>query len=184
MAEIKQTSLPGVLEIFPRVFPDSRGYFFESFRQDWLDQLGVHETWVQDNHPFSQNGTGRGIHVPPGVHAQAKLVRVIAGKVLDVAVDLRKGSPSFGQVYSTILDTEKNNLLYIPAGFGHGFSVLEDAVFVYKCSNYYHKDSEGGVRWSDPSLGIDWQVSEPIVSEKDQILPTLAEFVEAFQGGL
>jgi len=184
MAEIKQTSLPGVLEIFPRVFPDSRGYFFESFRQDWLDQLGVHETWVQDNQSFSQKGTVRGIHFQRGAHAQAKLVRVIAGKVLDVAVDLRKGSPSFGKVYSTILDTEKNNLLYIPAGFGHGFSVLEDAVFVYKCSNYYHKDSEGGVRWSDPSLGIDWQVSEPIVSEKDQILPTLAEFVEAFQGGL
>ena len=184
MAEIKQTSLPGLLEIFPRVFPDSRGYFFESFRQDWLDQLGVHESWVQDNQSFSQKGTVRGIHFQRGVHAQAKLVRVIAGKVLDVAVDLRKGSPSFGQVYSTILDTEKNNLLYIPAGFGHGFSVLEDAVFVYKCSNYYHKDSEGGVRWSDPSLGIDWQVSEPIVSEKDQILPTLKEFVEAFQGGL
>jgi dTDP-4-dehydrorhamnose 3,5-epimerase len=139
---------------------------------------------VQDNQSFSQKGTVRGIHFQRGAHAQAKLVRVIAGKVLDVAVDLRKGSPSFGQVYSTILDTEKNNLLYIPAGFGHGFSVLEDAVFVYKCSNYYHKDSEGGVRWSDPSLGIDWQVSEPIVSEKDQILPTLAEFVVAFQGGL
>jgi dTDP-4-dehydrorhamnose 3,5-epimerase len=184
MAEIKQTSLSGVLEIFPRVFPDSRGYFFESFRQDWLDQLGVHESWVQDNQSFSQKGTVRGIHFQRGTHAQAKLVRVIAGKVLDVAVDLRKGSPSFGQVYSTILDTEKNNLLYIPAGFGHGFSVLEDAVFVYKCSNYYHKDSEGGVRYSDPNLGIDWQVSEPIVSEKDQILPTLVEFVEAFQGGL
>ena len=184
MAEIKQTSLPGLLEIFPRVFPDSRGYFFESFRQDWLDQLGVHESWVQDNQSFSQKGTVRGIHFQRGAHAQAKLVRVIAGKILDVAVDLRKGSPSFGQVYSTILDTEKNNLLYIPAGFGHGFSVLEDAVFVYKCSNYYHKDSEGGVRWSDPTLGIDWQVSEPIVSEKDQILPTLAEFVVAFEGGL
>jgi len=184
MAEIKQTSLPGVLEIFPRVFPDSRGYFFESFRQDWLDQLGVHESWVQDNQSFSQKGTVRGLHFQRGAHAQAKLVRVIAGKVLDVAVDLRKGSPSFGQVYSTILDTDKNNLLYIPAGFGHGFSVLEDAVFVYKCSNYYHKDSEGGVRWSDPTLGIDWQVSEPIVSEKDQILPTLAEFVVAFEGGL
>lgn len=184
MAEIKQTSLPGLLEIFPRVFPDSRGYFFESFRQDWLDQLGVHESWVQDNQSFSQKGTVRGIHFQRGAHAQAKLVRVIAGKVLDVAVDLRKGSPSFGQVYSTILDTEKNNLLYIPAGFGHGFSVLEDAVFVYKCSNFYHKDSEGGVRWSDPTLGIDWQVSEPIVSEKDQILPTLAEFVVAFEGGL
>jgi dTDP-4-dehydrorhamnose 3,5-epimerase len=184
MAEIKQTSLPGVLEIFPCVFPDSRGYFFESFRQDWLDKMGVHESWVQDNQSFSQKGTVRGLHFQRGAYSQAKLVRVIAGKVLDVAVDLRKGSPSFGQVYSTILDTEKNNLLYIPAGFGHGFSVLEDAVFVYKCSNYYHKDSEGGVRWSDPTLGIDWQVSEPIVSEKDQILPTLAEFVEAFQGGL
>lgn len=184
MAEIKQTSLPGVLEIFPRVFPDSRGYFFESFRQDWLGKLGVHESWVQDNQSFSQKGTVRGLHFQRGAHAQAKLVRVIAGKVLDVAVDLRKGSPSFGQVYSTILDTEKNNLLYIPAGFGHGFSVLEDAVFVYKCSNYYHKDSEGGVLWSDPTLGIDWQVAEPIVSDKDQILPTLAEFVDAFQGGL
>ena len=184
MAEIKQTSLPGVLEIFPRVFPDSRGYFFESFRQDWLDKMGVQESWVQDNQSFSQKGTVRGLHFQRGAHAQAKLVRVIAGKVLDVAVDLRKGSPTFGHVYSTILDTEKNNLLYIPAGFGHGFSVLEDAVFVYKCSNYYHKDSEGGVLWSDPALGIDWQVAEPIVSEKDQILPSLAEFADAFQGGL
>ena len=184
MAEIKQTSLPGVLEIFPRVFPDSRGYFFESFRQDWLDKMGVKESWVQDNQSFSQKGTVRGLHFQRGAHAQAKLVLVIAGKVLDVAVDLRKGSPTFGQVYSTLLDTEKNNILYIPAGFGHGFSVLEDAVFVYKCSNYYHKDSEGGVLWSDTALGIDWQVAEPIVSEKDQILPSLAEFVEAFQGGL
>ena len=184
MAEIKQTSLPGLLEIFPRVFPDSRGYFFESFRQDWLDKMGVQESWVQDNQSFSQKGTVRGLHFQRGAHAQAKLVRVIAGKVLDVAVDLRKGSPTFVQVYSTLLDTEKNNLLYIPAGFGHGFSVLEDAVFVYKCSNYYHKDSEGGVLWSDPALGIDWQVAEQIVSEKDQILHSLAEFVEAFQGGL
>jgi dTDP-4-dehydrorhamnose 3,5-epimerase len=149
-----------------------------------LDKLGVHESWVQDNQSFSQKGTVRGLHFQRGAHAQSKLVRVIAGKVLDVAVDLRKGSPTFGQVYSTLLDTEKNNLLYIPAGFGHGFSVLEDAVFVYKCSNYYHKDSEGGVLWSDPALGIDWQVAEPIVSDKDQILPTLAEFVDAFQGGL
>jgi len=184
MAEIKQTSLPGVLEIFPRVFPDSRGYFFESFRQDWLDKMGVQESWVQDNQSFSQKGTLRGLHFQRGAHAQSKLVRVIAGKVLDVAVDLRKGSLTFGQVYSTILDTEKNNLLYIPAGFGHGFSVLEDAVFVYKCSTYYDKDSEGGVLWSDSTLSIDWQVAEPIVSEKDQILPTLAEFVDAFQGGL
>ena len=121
MAEIKQTSLPGVFEIFPRVFPDNRGYFFESFRGDWLEQVGVQESWVQDNQSFSQKGTVRGIHFQCGEHAQAKLVRVISGKVLDVAVDLRKGSANFGQVYTTILDTEKNNLLYIPAGFGHGF---------------------------------------------------------------
>jgi dTDP-4-dehydrorhamnose 3,5-epimerase len=184
MAEIKQTSLPGVFEIFPRVFPDSRGYFFESFRGDWLEQVGVQESWVQDNQSFSQRGTVRGIHFQRGEHAQAKLVRVISGRVLDVAVDLRKDSANFGQVYSTILDTEKNNLLYIPAGFGHGFSVLEDAVFVYKCSNYYHKASEGGVLWSDPALGIDWGVAEPIVSEKDMLLPSLAEFVAANQGGL
>ena len=184
MAEIKKTSLPGVFEIFPRVFPDSRGYFFESFRGDWLEQVGIQESWVQDNQSFSQKGTVRGIHFQRGEHAQAKLVRVISGKVLDVAVDLRKGSANFGQVYTTILDTEKNNLLYIPAGFGHGFSVLEDAVFVYKCSKYYHKASEGGVLWSDPDLGIDWGVAEPIVSEKDMLLPTLAEFVEANQGGL
>ena len=184
MAEIKQTSLPGVFEIFPRVFPDSRGYFFESFRGDWLEQVGVQESWVQDNQSFSQKGTVRGIHFQRGEYAQAKLVRVISGKVLDVAVDLRKGSATFGQVYTTILDTEKNNLLYIPAGFGHGFSVLEDAVFVYKCSKYYHKASEGGVLWSDPSLGIDWGVGGPIVSEKDMLLPTLPEFVAANQGGL
>ena len=184
MAEIKQTSLPGVLEIFPRVFPDSRGYFFESFRADWLEKMGVAVDWVQDNQSFSQKGTVRGLHFQRGAHAQAKLVRVISGKVLDVVVDLRKGSPSFGQVYSTILDTEKNNLLYIPKGFGHGFSVLEDAVFVYKCSNYYHKESEGGVLWSDPQLQIDWQVEVPIVSEKDTVWPTLAEFAVQEQGGL
>ena len=184
MAEIKQTYLPGVFEIFPRVFPDSRGYFFESFRSDWLEQVGVQESWVQDNQSFSQKGTVRGIHFQRGEHAQAKLVRVISGKVRDFAVDLRKGSVTFGQVYTTILDTEKNNLLYVPAGFGHGFSVLEDAVFVYKCSNYYHKASEGGVLWSDPALGIDWGVAEPIVSEKDMLLPSLSEFVAATQGGL
>ena len=180
MAEIKQTSLPGVLEIFPRVFPDSRGYFFESFRQDWLDKMGVHESWVQDNQSFSQKGTVRGIHFQQGEHAQAKLVRVIAGKVLDVAVDLRKGSSTFGQVYSTILDAEKNNLLYIPAGFGHGFSVLEDAVFVYKCSNYYHKASEGGIRFNDETLAIDWKVPAIHVSEKDYLLPTFKDFISPF----
>lgn len=126
----------------------------------------------------------RGLHFQNAPFAQAKLVRVISGKVLDVALDLRKDSPTFGQFYSTILDSEKNNLLYIPAGFGHGFSVLEDAVFVYKCSNYYHKASEGGILWSDPSLGIDWMVDEPIISEKDQVWPTLEQFRTQTGGGL
>ncbi len=184
MAEIKITPISGVVEIFPRIFPDNRGYFFESFRQDWLEKLGISENWVQDNQSFSQKGTVRGLHFQNAPFAQAKLVRVISGKVLDVALDLRKDSPTFGQFYSTILDSEKNNLLYIPAGFGHGFSVLEDAVFVYKCSNYYHKASEGGILWSDPSLGIDWMVDEPIISEKDQAWPTLEQFRTQTGGGL
>ena len=183
--QIEYTPIEGCFIIHDTFFGDSRGYFFESFnRNTFLEKTGVAIDFVQDNQSSSSKGVLRGLHYQNGEFAQAKLVRVLSGAVLDVAVDLRKGSPTFGQVYSTILDTEKNNLLYIPAGFGHGFSVLEDAVFVYKCSNYYHKDSEGGVLWSDPALGIDWQVAEPIVSEKDQILPSLAEFVEAFQGGL
>ncbi len=184
MAELRSTPIAGLLEIFPRVFPDNRGYFFESFRQDWLQNQGITEDWVQDNQSFSQKGTVRGLHFQRAPFAQAKLVRVISGKVLDVVVDLRKDSPTFGRHFSTVLDTEKNNLFYVPVGFGHGFSVLEDAVFVYKCSNYYHKDSEGGVIWNDPKLGIDWGVEEPIISEKDKIWPTLEEFKVQHGGGL
>ncbi len=184
MAELRSTPIAGLLEIFPRVFPDSRGYFFESFRQDWLTNQGIEENWVQDNQSFSQKGTVRGLHFQRAPFAQAKLVRVISGKVLDVVVDLRKGSKTFGAVFSTILDAERNNQLYIPAGFAHGFSVLEDAIFSYKCSNYYHKASEGGIHWNDPALAIDWGVSEPIISEKDKLWSTLSEFVIESGGGL
>lgn len=184
MAELKTTPIQGLIEIFPKIFPDNRGYFFESFRQDWLEKEGIVENWVQDNQSFSQKGTVRGLHFQHSPFAQAKLVRVISGKVLDVALDLRKGSPTFGKFYSTILDSQKHNLLYIPAGFGHGFSVLEDAVFVYKCSNYYHKSSEGGVLWSDPTIAIDWMMDKPIISEKDKLLPTLEEFKHQTGGGL
>ena len=184
MAELRTTPIAGLLEIFPRVFPDSRGYFFESFRQDWFENQGIKENWIQDNQSFSQKGTVRGLHFQHAPFAQAKLVRVISGKVLDVVVDLRRDSPTFGKHFSTILDTEKNNLLYVSAGFGHGFSVLEDAVFVYKCSNYYHKASEGGVLWNDPELGIAWGVEAPILSEKDQNWPTLEEFKVQNNGGL
>jgi dTDP-4-dehydrorhamnose 3,5-epimerase len=176
MAEIKTTPIQGLVEIFPRIFPDNRGYFFESFRQDWLESLGIEENWVQDNQSFSQKGTVRGLHFQRPPFGQAKLVRVISGKVLDVALDLRKDSPTFGKTYSTILDSDKNNLLYIPEGFAHGFSVLEDTVFAYKCSNYYNRSSEGGILWADPFLSINWMVDDPIISEKDKFWPTLKEF--------
>lgn len=183
MAELRTTPISGLLEILPRIFPDSRGYFFESFRQDWLAHEGINIDWVQDNQSFSQKGTLRGLHFQHTPHAQAKLVRVITGKVLDVAVDLRKDSPTFGQHFSTILDAEQNNLLYIPVGFAHGFSVLEDAIFAYKCSNYYHKSSEGGILWNDPALAIQWKVEQPIISDKDKVWPTLEEFKKLTNGG-
>lgn len=183
MVEIKKAPLAGILEIFPKVFKDQRGYFFESYREDWLQHEGIDHGWVQDNQSFSQKGTVRGLHFQRGEYAQAKLVRVIQGKVLDVVVDLRKESPTFGQSYSALLTTDENNLLYVPVGFAHGFSVLEDAIFAYKCSNYYHKESEGGILWNDPILAIDWQVSEPIISEKDRDWPTIEEF-KLSEGGL
>lgn len=184
MAELRSTPISGLLEIFPKIFPDSRGYFFESFRQDWLQKEGIEVDWIQDNQSFSQKGTVRGLHFQKSPHAQAKLVRVITGKVLDVVVDLRKGSPTYGEKFSTILDAERFNLLYVPTGFAHGFSVLEDATFVYKCSNYYNKSAEGGILWNDPALGIDWQVEEPILSEKDKLWMTLDEFTTQSGGGL
>jgi dTDP-4-dehydrorhamnose 3,5-epimerase len=184
MAELRSTPIPGLIEIFPRVFNDSRGYFFESFRQDWLVKEGIDIDWVQDNQSFSQKGTVRGLHFQFSPFAQAKLVRAITGKVLDVVVDLRKGSPTFGAYFSTILDGKLNNLLFIPVGFAHGFSVLEDAIFAYKCSNYYHKASEGGILWNDPMLGIDWQIEQPIISDKDKLWTNLEEFKIQSNGGL
>lgn len=183
MTELVQTPLLGVLEIFPKKFLDKRGYFFESYREDWFKDAELKHKWIQDNQSFSTAGTVRGLHFQRGEYSQAKLVRVIQGSVLDVVVDLRIESPTFGQSYSTILDAERSNLLYVPSGFAHGFSVLEDAIFVYKCSNYYNKSSEGGILWNDPELAIDWQVREPIISEKDEKWPTLSEFKKT-EGGL
>lgn len=184
MVQFTESEIPGILEIQPRVFKDERGYFFESFRSDWLKPRGITHDWVQDNQSFSQKGTVRGLHFQRAPYAQAKLVRVIRGKVLDVAVDLRKGSSTYGKSYAAILDAERNNLLYIPTGFAHGFSVLEDAIFAYKCSEYYHQASEGGVKWDDPQLAINWQVEQAIISAKDQSWPSLREFTETSGGGL
>jgi dTDP-4-dehydrorhamnose 3,5-epimerase len=178
------TPFEGLFEIIPTIFKDDRGFFFESFKKETLLAHGIDQDWVQENESFSRAGTIRGLHYQNHPHAQAKLVKVHSGKVLDVVVDLRKGSKTFGLVFTQVLDDENHNMLMVPEGFAHGFSVLEDAIFSYRCSNYYNKASEGGVIWNDRDLNIDWQVDTPIVSEKDQILPTFEEFTKMTKGGL
>lgn len=182
--KIHKTPIEGVIELVPKVWEDTRGYFFESYREDTLREAGITENWLQENQSFSKAGTLRGLHFQKSVHAQAKLVRVITGRVLDVVVDLRSNSKTFGSIYSIELNTEKHNMLYIPKGLAHGFSVLEDAVFYYKCSNYYHKESEGGLHWNDKDLDIDWKVEFPILSERDQTWPTFQEFVKQNPKGI
>ena len=174
--EFKATSIQGVIEIFPRVFGDERGYFFESYQRALFVANGITEEFVQDNQSFSKKGVVRGLHLQRAPFAQGKLARVIQGRVLDVAVDVRPHSPTFGQFVAVELSTEKQNMLYIPPGFAHGFATLEDAIFCYKCTQLYDKASEGGILWNDPTLGINWQIDSPIVSDKDQVLPTFEEF--------
>ncbi|WP_432712294.1 dTDP-4-dehydrorhamnose 3,5-epimerase [Pedobacter sp.] len=173
--------LAGCFVIKPAVFKDPRGYFFESFNEEKFNQeAGLDVHFVQDNQSFSSYGVLRGLHFQKGKHAQAKLVRVLKGEVLDVAVDLREDSPTYGQWYSVVL-TEKNKLqFFVPRGFAHGFVVLsKDAEFFYKCDNYYNKASEGGLHYADPELNIDWQVpvENLLISEKDEVLPLIKALV-------
>lgn len=169
-----ETFIPGLLLFEPNVFTDERGYFFEAYnRRLWFD-MGVTADFVQDNQARSTRGVLRGLHYQTGEMAQAKLVRVVAGEVLDVAVDLRAGSSTYGEWYSVHLSAENRRQLFVPRGFAHGYVVLsETAEFCYKCDNYYAKTHEGGIRFDDPSLKIDWQfdLSRAIVSEKDLALP-------------
>lgn len=174
--DIKETHIQGLLNIFPKVFEDERGLFFESFHEKAFKELGISANFVQDNQSFSTKGVLRGLHFQHAPFAQGKLVRVISGKVLDVAVDLRKNSPTFGEHYDVILDSKQNNMLYIPEGFAHGFVALEDSVFFYKCTNYYHKASEDGIIWNDETLKIDWGYENPLVSGKDQELRSFIDF--------
>lgn len=175
--ELIATPLEGCYIIKPAVFPDPRGYFFESFNeQRFNEKTGLNVHFVQDNQSMSSYGVLRGLHFQKGEHAQAKLVRVLKGEVLDVAVDLRPGSPTYGQHYSVVLSEENKLQFFIPRGFAHGFVVLsEQAEFFYKCDNYYNKASEGGLHYADPSLNIDWQVpaEQLLVSDKDRVLPGL-----------
>jgi len=173
--KIRETGLKGCLVLEPSVFDDGRGYFFESFNQKTFEEkIGIHISFVQDNQSMSQRGVLRGLHFQKGEHAQAKLVRVIKGKVLDVAVDIRPNSSTYGKTFSIELSEENKLQLFVPRGFAHGFSVLEDnTIFSYKCDNYYHKASEGGIMYNDSQLNIDWKLdeNEVMLSEKDKVLP-------------
>jgi dTDP-4-dehydrorhamnose 3,5-epimerase len=175
--KIFKTKLKGCFILEPEVFIDKRGYFLESFnKKTFAEKAGITVNFVQDNESFSTKGVLRGLHYQDGSFSQAKLVRVIKGKVLDVAVDLRKHSSTFGEYVSIELSENNKKQLFIPRGFAHGFVVLSDtAIFSYKCDNYYHKPSEKGVIYNDPDININWQLPEEllIISEKDLILPTL-----------
>ena len=170
-----ETALPGVFELRPRVFRDARGFFVETYKARDYGDLGIPETFVQDNHSKSSKGVLRGLHYQLRT-PQAKLCRVVEGEVLDIAVDIREGSPTFGKWTSVRLSAEMQNQIYVPIGFAHGFAALSDSVqFLYKCSDYYQAGDEFGVLWSDSDLKIDWGVDSPIISEKDAKLPRLAD---------
>ncbi len=173
-----KTEIEGVVIVEPRVFEDARGYFFESYNEDEFVKNGITNRFVQDNQSKSSYGVVRGLHCQLGEYAQAKLVRVLAGRVLDVAVDVRKNSPTFGKYVAVELSDENKRQLFIPRGFLHGFSVLSDqAIFAYKCDNLYCKDAEFGIRFDDPDIGIDWKVpvDKIITSDKDRIAKGLKD---------
>jgi dTDP-4-dehydrorhamnose 3,5-epimerase len=175
-----KTSLPDVWELQPKMFRDARGFFLETYNLNRFAEIGIRETFVQDNHSRSAKGTLRGLHYQLR-HAQAKLCRVVEGEAFDVAVDIRLGSPTFGKWASVLLSAEKQNQIFIPAGFAHGFAALTDSVqFLYKCSEFYVPGDEHGIRWNDPALAIAFPISDPLISEKDAKYGTLAEMPQEF----
>ena len=182
--EVIKTAIEGVLILEPRVFKDERGYFFESFNAaEFAAKTGLDINFVQDNESKSSYGVLRGLHFQTGEHSQSKLVRVVKGRVLDVAVDIRRGSPTFGSYVSVELSGEDHRQFFIPRGFAHGFAVLSDeAVFQYKCDNFYAPASEGAIAWNDPDLAIDWKLPADavILSEKDKHHPLLKDAPELF----
>lgn len=171
-----------VLVIEPQVFEDNRGYFFESFSAQKFEAIGLKERFVQDNESMSKTkGVLRGLHFQAPPFAQGKLIRVIKGSVLDVAVDIRTGSPTYGEHFTLELSEQNKTMLYIPPGFAHGFVTLGDyTIFNYKCTNYYNKASEGGIIWNDPHLGIDWKIKDPVLSAKDRENESFSRFNSPF----
>lgn len=179
--EVIKTPLEGLLVIEPKVFKDHRGYFYESHNVEAFKQAGIDAVFVQDNQSLSQKGILRGLHFQAPPHAQGKLVRVIKGAVLDVVVDIRKNSPTYGQHFSIELTEDNFKMFWIPAGFAHGFVTLEnDTIFSYKCTDVYNKAAEGGLLWNDPELGINWGIEQPVLSEKDTLNPSLKNFNSPF----
>ena len=181
--DVIKTNIEGVVIIEPKIFKDARGYFFESFSKREFDEKVAKVDFVQDNESCSSYGVMRGLHFQRPPFAQAKLVRCVRGQVLDVAVDIRKGSPTYGKHVSCLLTEDNHRQFFIPRGFAHGFAVLSDtAVFQYKCDNYYHPEADGGISIVDPSLGIDWGIAleEAVLSDKDKNHPLLKDFESPF----
>ncbi len=175
-----ELSLPGIILIEPHVFEDARGFFLETFHKEKYAQGGAGRTFVQDNHSHSQRGTLRGLHYQLG-HAQGKLVYAVTGEIFDVAVDIRSGSPTFGQWVGAHLSAENKHQIYVPEGFAHGFCVLSDSAdVIYKCTDFYSPEDEFGIFWADPTIGIDWPIETPVLSEKDIRNPKLDEVQEGW----
>ena len=179
--KITKTNIDGLLIIEPEVFFDERGSFLESWNLSKFKEIGIHDDFVQDNQSISAKGVLRGLHFQNPPYAQSKLVRVIKGSVLDVAVDIRLNSPTYGVYYSVVLSGENFKSFFIPKGFAHGFVALEDnTIFSYKCSEFHNKDSEGSIAWDDNDLAIDWQILNPIVSSKDSNSGSFKDFKSKF----
>lgn len=180
--EIIKTPIEGLLELIPRVFEDNRGSFFESFNSSkFKEAVGKEIVFVQDNQSVSKKNVLRGLHFQEPPHAQGKLVRVVSGAVLDIALDLRSNSATYGEHHSVVLTGENNKMFWIPEGFAHGFLALEDnTIFSYKCTNYYSPDSEGTIMWNDPDLNIDWGNNNLLISEKDKNGMEFRNFVSRF----
>ncbi len=176
-----ETGFDGLFVIKPRIFQDSRGYFFESYNKDSFEKIGIKEHFIQDNQSLSQKNTLRGLHFQSPPNAQGKLIRVIKGGVLDVVVDIRKSSKTYGQHFAIELTESNFLMLYIPQGFAHGFKSLEDnTIFSYKCTDVYHPETEGGLLWNDRELNIQWNVDSPVVSEKDTKYQPFSLFISPF----
>ncbi len=179
--KVINTDISGVLILIPNIFEDERGYFFESYNKGVFKKIGIKDEFVQDNQSKSNKGVLRGMHFQHPPYAQSKLIRVVKGKVLDIVVDLRKKSPTYGKNFSIIIDGIEKKMLYIPVGFAHGFLTLEDnTIFSYKCSNIYNKEADDTLFWNDKDLNISWDVENPTISEKDKKGKRFADFISKF----